>query len=263
MGKFYALSKISIFSNESERIFIVDKNTSKLGRGALVWFILESNLNLTVAYRRYISCDGNIGSGVFDTLSSTLKNKDDRLEDIENKILASENQMQLNYVYLQNRTEMDKKNKEILKAASTIACKQAVPEVEGDLFPFVQTSFDKNNTATIFALMSGTFYKKSGAIEGWIKEYRVQQNILKDSEGINIKLATGESLTNKEFKNDGFNLTQVSIKCQQKTIAIIKTVAYDQYSNVNDSRKYQIEYSEPIPSSIGARWISEICKIYN
>ena len=259
----YASSKINIYTSATEKVFILDKNIVRLGKGALAWFIAESDQNFTVAYKRYISCDGNTGSEIFNSLVSTLKNKEDRLTDIENQILVGDDLKSTTYAHLQNRTETDKRGKEILKVASTIACKHAAPENEGNLLPFSQTNFDRNNTATISAIMSGTFLKKSGLIEGWIKGYRVKKDPLRDNEGRIIDAQKFESFIIPVVKNDGFDLTQVSVRCDEKKLSIMKIIQYDEFDAIKVNKSFRPEYDTPIPGSILTNWVSVICRIYS
>lgn len=241
----YALSKLHISSIKDTKTYFLDKESMRLGNGVLGWYMSESNYSNFVL-KHFHLCNGKEMKLNIQNPTHTFE-KDYKNEEIYKYILSQSVPTHLS-------AWLDTQNIDAPYAKyGNLVCKIARPESEGELFPIAKIKIEKSNTMELIAIMSGTFSKQGRTIEGWLKTYRV------DLGGKN----PNGSLRWAQEKKDGHELTQVSIDCINKTYDVIRFVKYDKSQQPVASHKYKSDPETPIPGTVGATWILEICKIYN
>lgn len=251
---------------DGDKIYITaNKDATRLGKGVLAWIISESDQFLG-ADKYYFPCDARAYFSEYDFKFSYEDSRSKRLQDL-NRYLKDNQKIPTTTSIMVEWNDSDMKLKDKIKFSIKEICASATPEKKGNLFPFTESTYNKQkNRSTIFAILSGTFVRKGDFAEGWMRTYYTKKKDVKMPDGKPMLRANGTPFTITELaEEDGYHIDKISINCKDNKFAFLQTNEYDsqgQSKNSSVATGAGIKYSEAVPNSTGESFVTVICSIY-
>lgn len=263
-GNTFAQTIKSLGQVDDIKYYLVnDKNPTKIGKGVLIWVIQEYE-SFTSAERYYYSCDGKYtSSGAVGYVISTLDTNEERRAEILRSFKQANNFDTSSYS-IEDIESVDHKLKNKIRVNLRELCANATIEKKGTFFPFFTSLYNKDQTANIVSIISGTFVRKSEFVEGWARSHRIINTEMKKNNGEIYRKKDGTPYMIDELKNDGYSMSKISVDCKKQEFAILLYSDHDKFG-AQTSKSFtpsKPSYQIPIPNTQGESIVETFCRVY-
>lgn len=259
-----AQSKKFLATADLNKTFISNDGISvRMGKGVVAWVFKISD-GFDYASQHYFSCDGKFISDSINVQSSSAVGVKER--EIELLKLIKQMQPQITSraeIEEYESSELELKNK--IRSVLKEVCANASREKKDFLFPFFQSSKNKDNIFYIASLVSGTYSRKGDIVEGWTRMHEVKSKEHRLPSGEIFYFKDGSPMMTSEVKDKSYKMYRYSVNCKDEKVALMAMAEYDSYgqlipSNVIDSSKPIYEF--PVPKTLGSVIVPVFCTIY-
>lgn len=260
----FAQSKKLVASDSSYKTYISNDSTSvRLGKGVVAW-IYQIGDGFDFASQHYLSCDGRYISDSINVQTSAATTKFEREVELQ-KLVKQKQSFSISAaeVFDFESSELELKNK--IRTHVKEVCANASRESKEYLFPFAQTSKDKDNEFSVLNIVSGSFTRKGEIVEGWTRTYGVKSKEFRRSNGEIFYNKNGTALMTSEVKDNSYQMIRYSVNCKDEKTAEIASAQYDSYGQLKPNSSFSAvkpNYDFSIPQTVGAKIVSVFCTIY-
>lgn len=263
-GNCIAQSKKFLATDNLNKSYILNDATSvRLGKGVVAWIFKISD-GFDYASQHYFSCDGRHISDSINFQSSAAPTASEREAELL-RLVKQKQAPSTSWAEIREyeTSEIELKNK--IRSNLKEICANASRESKEYLFPFAQSSKDKDNVFTISNIVSGSFSRKGDTVEGWTRTYDVKSKEHRLPNGDIFYFKDGTPMMNSELKDKSYLMNRYSVNCKDEKTAEVAYAQYDNYGQLKPNSAINIAkpvYEFPIPQTIGSRMVSVFCTIY-